>query len=89
MSMAFYACQVVHNRPNLTVRAFGIWLFGSLGSGIAGGIIGVALLVDEFPIRWQGLASSLGLRAGLSFFASLRLWSRKIQTEALPGDQGA
>lgn len=54
------------------MRVLGIWIFGLLASGLAGGAIGLALAQ---PLERTALfVFALGSIAGLSAFACIRLW---------------
>jgi hypothetical protein len=54
-------------------RTIGIWVFGLLGSGIAGGLIAVAMIEPVF--QNQLFTAACGVLSGLCAFACLRLWT--------------
>jgi zinc transporter ZupT len=59
-------------------RTIGIWIFGLLGSGIAGGMIGIAIIQ---PVGTnQFLTFVGGFASGLFAFACARLWLTKPQS---------
>ncbi len=56
------------------MRTFFIWLFGLIGSGFLG------LMLGSFAGHNSGDAGALGFFAGIAIFACLRLWLARPAT---------